>query len=67
VIVLPETVQTGIVALEKLTGSPELAVALTVKGAVPKALSPRRANVIVWSSLPAAVTLNDRLTSGAGL
>jgi hypothetical protein len=37
VTVLPETVQTEGVAEAKLTRSPELAVASTVKGATPKA------------------------------
>jgi hypothetical protein len=43
-----ETVQTAAVVEEKLTASPEDAVALTANGAVPKAWFERAANPIVW-------------------
>jgi hypothetical protein len=39
VTVLPETVQTGVVVDAKLTGSPELAVALIPNGAAPYVLA----------------------------
>jgi hypothetical protein len=45
--VFPETVQTAFVPEAKLTGSPELAVALTLNGAVPNPWFGRNRNVIV--------------------
>ncbi len=50
----PETVQTAVVAEVNVTGSPLLAVAVSV-GAVPMVWAPGFANVIVW--LPRGVTL----------
>ena len=44
----PATVQTGNVVDAKLAASPEDAVALTVNGAIPKALFARAPKVIVW-------------------
>ena len=56
VTVAPETVHTLSVFDVKLTGMPfgappDMAVALTVKGAAPNVTSGNAANVIVWSSL----------------
>ena len=56
------TVQVEDVVDAKLTAAPDEAVALTVNGAVPNALSDRAANVMVW--LPGA-TVNPWLTAGA--
>ena len=47
VTVLPETMQTDGVVDAKLTGRPELAVALTVNGAAPYVTEARAGNVIV--------------------
>jgi hypothetical protein len=47
VTVLPETVQTDVVVEAKLTARPELAVAVTVNGAVPELTSLGAPNVIV--------------------
>ena len=58
----PATVQ--LPAAANVTGSPDDAVALTVKSASPKVLSGRAANVIVWF---ASEIENERTTSGAGL
>jgi hypothetical protein len=57
---VPDTVHTVVVWLEKLTASPELAVALTLKSASPYVLFPRAPNVIVWV---AAVMLNALLVA----
>ena len=48
VTVVPFTVQTGVVVEAKLTVSPELAVALSVKGALPNAIASGCVKVIVW-------------------
>src|ERR1035441_6248872 len=50
VTVVPDTVQTGVVCELKLTVSPELAVALTVNGAVPSVLFESVPNVMVWDA-----------------
>jgi hypothetical protein len=47
VIVFPATVQTAGVVDAKLTGSPELAVAVSVMGVALKPVLPRGANAIV--------------------
>jgi hypothetical protein len=62
VTVPPDTVQTDEVVEAKLTAKPELAVALTAKGAVPNAWLDSAPNVIVW--LP-AVTAKLSLTGVA--
>jgi hypothetical protein len=46
--VLPETVQTLGVVDEKLTGSPDDAVALRLSGGLPSTWLEREPNVIVW-------------------
>jgi hypothetical protein len=56
------TVQVEEVVDAKLTAAPDEAVALTVNGAVPNALSARAANVMVW--IPGA-TVKPWLTAGA--
>jgi len=43
-------VQTDVVCELKLTGKPELAVALTVKGAVPKTWFEKAPKVRVWGA-----------------
>jgi hypothetical protein len=48
VTVLPETVQTATVVEDRLTASPEVAVALTVKGAAPNAMLLSAPKLIVW-------------------
>jgi hypothetical protein len=48
VTVEPDTVQTDAVCELKLTANPELAVALTVNGALPNALLANPAKVMVW-------------------
>ena len=50
VTVLPATVQTEVVVEAKLTGRPELAVALTVNGAAPKLTLPSAPKVIVCAA-----------------
>jgi hypothetical protein len=62
VTVVPDTVQTDEVVEAKLTANPELAVALTAKGAAPNAWLDSAPNVIVW--LP-AVTAKLSLTGVA--
>src|ERR1700733_9377060 len=52
VTVTPDSVQTGAVVLAKLTGRPELAVALTVNGAAPKLRLLSAPKVIVWGLEP---------------
>jgi hypothetical protein len=47
---LPNIVQTEVVCELKLTVKPELAVALTVKGAVPKGRFGSTAKEIVWAA-----------------
>ncbi len=54
VTVVAATVQTPVVSEPNETGRPEVAVALTVNGALPKVFPPRAAKVIVWSALPIA-------------
>ena len=49
--VFPDTVQTEPVVDAKLTGSPELAVALNASGAVPKATLPRGAKVMLCATV----------------
>ncbi len=62
---VPEVVQTGVVVLVNVTGSPELAVALTEKGALPKVWFASAAKAIVWLAM---VTVKVVLVSlGAGL
>jgi hypothetical protein len=51
-------VQTSVVSVENVTGSPELVLALTVNGALPNVLSPSGSKVIVWPS-PAMVNCAD--------
>ena len=41
----------------KSTASPDVAVALTMKSATPKVLSPSGANVIAWSALALALLI----------
>jgi hypothetical protein len=48
VTVVPDTVHTDVVCEAKLTASPELAVALTVKGAVPIGSFASVPKAIVW-------------------
>ena len=62
VTIAPETVQTLVVVEAKLTGKPEDAVALTVKGAAPRTRFESVPNMMVW--LP-CVTLKLRLTGVA--
>ena len=62
VTVFPETVQTEVVVEAKLTGRPELAVALTVKGATPYVTLPTAPNVIVCA---AGLTVKLRATGVA--
>ena len=50
VTVLPLTVHTAGVSDEKLTGSPDDAIALTVNGAAPKVLALSAPKLIVWVS-----------------
>jgi hypothetical protein len=59
----PETVQTAVVAELNVTASPEVAVAETVNGGLPKALFASAPKVIVCVALP-TVKLCD--TCGAG-
>ena len=61
VTLLPEMVA-GPSKTVKVTGKPELAVAVSVKGAEPKTRSGRAPKVIVWDLVPtvAAVTLKER-------
>jgi hypothetical protein len=51
--VFPDTVQTEPVVDAKLTGSPELAVALNANGAVPKAKLPRGGKVMLCVTVAA--------------
>jgi len=62
VTVAPDTVHTDVVCELKLTGNPELAVALTAKGTLPNAWLASDPNVIVWL---AAVTVKLWLTGVA--
>ena len=62
VTVEPETVQTLDVVEAKLTERPDDAVALTVKGVVPRFLADNAAKVMVWL---AAVTRKLWLTGAA--
>src|SRR6185436_14943709 len=62
VMTLPSMVA-GPEAMLKVTGRPEDAVALTLKGASLIRLLVREPNVIVWV---ARLTVNDRFTLGAG-
>ena len=48
VTVVPLTVQTGVVVEAKLTVKPELAVAVSVTGPLPKAMAAGCPNVRVW-------------------
>ena len=48
VAVVPDTVHTDVVVEAKLTGRPEDAVALRVKGAAPSVWFGREPNVMVW-------------------
>ena len=62
VTVVPLTVQTGVVVEEKLTARPELAVAASVTGPLPKAMAAGCPNVMVWV---AGVILKLCVTGGA--
>ena len=62
VTVVPLTVQTGVVVEAKLTVKPELAVAASVTGPLPKAMAAGCPNVRVWV---AGVTLKLCVTGGA--
>jgi hypothetical protein len=48
VTVVPDTVQTDVVVEAKPTANPELALALTVNGAVPNTWLDKAAKLIVW-------------------
>jgi hypothetical protein len=64
VTVAPEAVQTVRVVEAKLTGSPELAEALTVKGAIPRFTLLSGLNVIVceaWDTVKLRITLDAAL------
>ena len=50
VTVVPETVHTGVVSDEKLTGNPDDAVALTVNGEAASVRSASAPKLIVWSA-----------------
>ena len=50
VAVLPETVQTEGVVETKVTGNPEVALALMVKGATPSVTLLRAPNVMLWEA-----------------
>ena len=50
VTVVPDTVQTNVVVEAKLTGRPEDAVAVSVKGALPSTKFESAPKVIVWDS-----------------
>src|ERR1039457_1046801 len=63
VTVAPDTVQTDVVCELKLTGKPELALALTANGAVPKTWFERAPKVMVW--LPPGVTWKPWFTGVA--
>jgi hypothetical protein len=56
VTVAPLTVHTAVVVDEKVTGPPELAVAVTAKGASFRALDARAPNVTVWATTPLTKT-----------
>ena len=64
VTVVPVILQMEAVVEVKVTGSPEDAVAVGVKGALPSARLARLPNAMVW--LP-GVTVKLRLTAGAAL
>jgi hypothetical protein len=64
VTVAPDTVHTAVVVEVKLTGSPELAEALMVKGATPKVTLASELKVIVCDI---AVTVKLRATLAAAL
>ena len=65
VTVVPETVQTEAVAEEKLTGSPEVAVAVSAGTAVPMVCVPGLGKVMVCVSSGARLTVKLSATSGA--
>ena len=59
VTVLPDTVQTDVVVDVKLTGRPELAIAVTANGATPRATLLKGKKVMAWSAWKLKpVTLN---------
>ena len=60
----PATVQMGVVREAKLTARPEVAVALTVNGALPNAILESGPKLMVWL---ARTTWKDWLTVGAAL
>jgi hypothetical protein len=62
VTVAPDTVHTDVVVEAKLTANPELALALTAKGAAPNTWPDRLPNVMLW--LP-GVTVKPWLTGVA--
>jgi hypothetical protein len=62
VTIVPDTAHTDAVCEVKLTASPDVAVALTVKGDVPNAWLASVPNVIVWL---ACVTVKPWLTGVA--
>jgi hypothetical protein len=64
VTVLPDTVQTDAVVEVKLTGKPELAVAVMANGATPSVTLPNAANVIAcasWKLNPATLNAGKEL------
>ena len=59
VTVLPDTVQIDGVSELKATASPEVAVAVTANGAVPKVLGPRAAKLIVCGATTEKVWVTE--------
>ena len=64
--VLPLTVQVLGVVEAKLTGRPELALATSGGGAVPRVWLPGEAKVMVWATAAGRTTLKVRVTVVAG-
>ena len=64
VTVVPPATQTAVVGDVKMTGRPELAVALTVNGAAPKFFPVKDPNVMVCDPM---LTLKLTVTDGAGM
>jgi hypothetical protein len=63
--VLPLTVQTPVVEEVTVTASPELAVATSAGGDVPRTCEPGDVNVMVWAAGPAGATVTVCITEVA--